>query len=197
MKSHNVSAYHYRSRPSTGGVTSRVTSKRQGHEMMLAIWQTILKCYWAGHFSAAMSLVGVLGVASCVGDSGALECVPFARARSGVQLHGPAADWWPGADGRYIRTSAPVVGSVLVFRRTSRLPNGHVAVVTRVLSERQILVSHANWVHHRVSENVSVIDVSPNNNWTMVRVWWPPSNQMGITTYPTYGFILSGSVTTT
>jgi hypothetical protein len=38
-----------------------------------------------------------------------------------------------------------------------------------------------------------VMDVSPNNNWTMVRVWWPPSDRMGITEYSTYGFILSDS----
>ena len=131
------------------------------------------------------------GLASCVDDRVVLECAPFARERSGVQLYGAAADWWQKADGRYIRTRAPVAGSVLVFRRSSRLSNGHVAVVTRVLSERQILVTHANWVHHRVSEDMPVIDVSPSNNWTMVRVWWPPSNRMGVTEYPTYGFILS------
>ena len=160
---------------------------------MLAICQTILKRHWACHLSAAILSVGVLGLASCVGDSVALECAPFARERSGLQLYGAAADWWQQADGRYIRTRAPVVGSVLVFRRSSRLSNGHVAVVTRVLSERQILVTHANWVHHRVSKDMPVTDVSPNNNWTMVRVWWPPSDRMGITEYPTYGFILSDS----
>jgi CHAP domain-containing protein len=154
----------------------------------------VLKCPWAGHLSAAMLSVSVLGLASCVSDRVALECAPFARERSGVQLYGAAADWWQQADGRYIRTRAPVVGSVLVFRRSSRLSNGHVAVVTRVLSERQILVTHANWVHHRVSEDMPVIDVSPSNNWTMVRVWWPPSDRMGITEYPTYGFILSDRV---
>jgi surface antigen len=153
----------------------------------------VLKCHWAGYLSAAMLFVGVLGLASCVADRVPLECAPFARERSGVQLYGAAADWWQKADGRYIRTRAPVAGSVLVFRRSSRLSNGHVAVVTRVLSERQILVTHANWVHHRVSKDMPVTDVSPNNNWTMVRVWWPPSDRMGITEYPTYGFILSDS----
>ena len=101
-----------------------------------------------------MLSVSVLGLASCVADRVPLECAPFARERSGVQLYGAAADWWQKADGRYIRTRAPVPGSVLVFRRSSRLSNGHVAVVTRVLSERQILVTHANWVHHRVSKDI-------------------------------------------
>src|SRR5512132_107018 len=125
----------------------------------------VLKCHWAGYLSAATLFVGVLGLASCVADRVPLKCAPFARERSGVQLYGAAADWWQKADGRYIRTRAPVAGSVLVFRRSSRLSNGHVAVVTRVLSERQILVTHANWVHHRVSKDMPVTDVSPNNNW--------------------------------
>jgi CHAP domain len=118
-----------------------------------------------------------------------LDCAPFARAVSGVELRGVAADWWPQAEGRYRRTHAPVVGSVLVFRRSARLPDGHVAVVSRVLSDRRILATHANWVRHQVSEDVPVIDVSPGKDWTRVRVWWPPTNQMGVTEYATFGFV--------
>ena len=99
----------------------------------------------------------------------------------------------PQAEGRYRRTHAPAVGSVLVFRRSTRLPDGHVAVVSRVLSDRRILATHANWVHHQVSENVPVIDVSPGNDWTRVRVWWPPANQMGVTEYATFGFVEANS----
>ena len=69
----------------------------------------------------------------------------------------------------------------------ARLPDGHVAVVSRVLSDRRILATHANWVRHQVSEDVPVIDVSPGNDWTRVRVWWPPTNQMGVTEYATFG----------
>lgn len=118
-----------------------------------------------------------------------MECAPFARAVSGVPLRGAAADWWPLSKGRYERGQEPAVGSVLVFRRTARLPDGHVAVVSRVVSDREILVTHANWVRHRVSENVPVIDVSAANDWTRVRVWWPPTGQIGITEYATFGFI--------
>jgi hypothetical protein len=78
---------------------------------------------------------------------------------------------------------------VLVFRREERLPSGHVAVVSRVLSGRQILVTQANWVHHRVTEDQPVVDVSAGNDWTEVRVWWPPIGQMGSHAYPAYGFI--------
>ena len=118
-----------------------------------------------------------------------LECVPFARAASGLELRGDAADWWTQAEGRYRRTQTPTAGSVLVFRRSARLRDGHVAVVSRVLSDRQILATHANWVRDQVNEDVPVMDVSPANDWTEVRVWWPPTNQMGVTVYPTFGFI--------
>jgi hypothetical protein len=124
-----------------------------------------------------------------VGGSVPLDCVPFARALSGVRLSGAAADWWLQADGRYGRDNAPSIGSVLVLRRSGRLPSGHVAVVSQVLSARQVLVTQANWVHSRVSEDQPVTDVSPANDWSMVRVWWPPSGAMGITDYLAYGFI--------
>jgi hypothetical protein len=64
------------------------------------------------------------------------------------------------------------------------------AVVSSVISERTILVTQANWVAHRVTEDMPVMDVSPANDWSAVRVWWPPSGQMGSRHYPTWGFIL-------
>ena len=148
---------------------------------------------------AVLLCVALLGLTGCASTgppgSGAafgnvpLECAPFARAVSGIELRGAAADWWPRAEGRFRRTQTPAVGSVLVFRRSTRLPDGHVAVVSRVLSDRRILATHANWVRHQVSEDVPVIDVSPGNDWTRARVWWPPTNQMGVTEYATFGFI--------
>lgn len=125
-----------------------------------------------------------------VGGRVMLECAPFARSVSGVRLYGDAGDWWWKAVGHYTRTGAPVVGSVLVFRRTERLPDGHAAVVSRLVSPREILVSQANWVPHRVTSDMPVIDVSPANDWTLVRVWWPPSGRMGLRQYPTWGFIV-------
>lgn len=127
-----------------------------------------------------------------VGGTVPVECVPFARALSGVRLNGAAADWWWAADGRYSRSYTPAVGSVLVLQRTGRLPSGHVAVVSQVVSRRQVLVTQANWVHHRVTEDQPVIDVSPAGDWSLVRVWWPPSGQMGVTDYPAHGFISAG-----
>lgn len=150
-------------------------------------------------------LAGLLALSACasrgpatgprvgdyVGGSVPLDCAPFARELSGVRLWGAAADWWPEADGRYSRGGTPAVGSVLVFRRSGRLPSGHVAVVSQMLGRRQILVTQANWVHHRVSADQPVIDVSSANDWSTVRVWWPPTGEMGVTDYPSYGFIRS------
>ena len=123
--------------------------------------------------AVCFALLGLTGCASTESPaSGAavgnvpLECAPFARAVSGVQLRGVAADWWPQAEGRYHRTQTPAAGSVLVFRRSTCLPDGHVAVVSRVLSDRRTLATHANWVRHQVSGDVPVIDVSPGNDWT-------------------------------
>jgi hypothetical protein len=124
-----------------------------------------------------------------VGGSVAVECAPFARALSGVRLSGDAADWWWQAGERYVRGSQPTIGSVLVLRRSGRLPSGHVAVVSQVLGRRQILVTQANWVHHRVSEDQPVIDISSANDWSLVRVWWPPTVEMGAAPYPAFGFI--------
>lgn len=151
--------------------------------------------------SRLLLLLLLLSLAACgsrgpragdyIGGSVPVECAPFARELSGVRLSGAAADWWWQASGRYARTETPAVGSVLVFRRSGRLPSGHVAVVSRILGRREILVTQANWVHHRVSQDQPVIDVSSANDWSLVRVWWPPVGEMGTGDYPTFGFIRS------
>ena len=119
-----------------------------------------------------------------------LSCAPFARALTGMALSGDAAEWWPEASGRYARTATPVVGGVLVFHRSSRLPYGHVSVVSRVLGDRRIHVIQANWMPGELDEDQLIVDVSPYNDWTEVRVWYPPGNQMGTHVYATYGFIV-------
>jgi len=123
------------------------------------------------------------------GVSTALECVPSARQVSGIELYGEAASWWDQAASRYARGAAPSPGSVLVFRSGGRLPSGHVSVVSRVVSPREIMVTHANWVHRRITRDEPVIDVSTGNDWSDVRVWWTPAGMLGSTVYPTYGFI--------
>jgi CHAP domain-containing protein len=136
-----------------------------------------------------LAACGSSGSGNYVGGAAAVECAPFARALTGVSLSGAAADWWRQAKGRYTRMQQPEVGSLLVFQRSGRLPSGHVAVVSRVLSRRQIMVTQANWVHHRITQDQSVVDMSGSGDWTTVRVWWPPSGQLGTAGYPTFGFI--------
>ncbi len=121
-----------------------------------------------------------------------MECAPFARDVTGIQLYGDAASWWEQAAGRYRRAEQPEAGGVLVFRRSGRLPSGHVSVVARLVSDREIRVTQANWVHHRVTRDEPVLDVSPGNDWTEVRVWWAPAGALGASVYPTFGFILPG-----
>ena len=124
-----------------------------------------------------------------LGPSGPLECVPYARAVSGIAIRGDAWTWWARADGRYGRASAPRAGAVLVFSRTSRLPRGHVSVVTAVIAPREIRVAHANWFPGRVSEDIAVIDVSPAGDWSRVRVFNVEAGAFG-RVYRAEGFIL-------
>ena len=83
---------------------------------------------------------------------------------------------------------APAVGAILVFKRTQRIPSGHVAVVAKVISASEILVDHANWYRGRVNRGMSVIDTSPGHDWTSVAVIDLPSGAYG-RDYPTYGFV--------
>jgi surface antigen len=127
--------------------------------------------------------------ASHFGTSTRLTCVPYAREVSGIDLQGNAYEWWDEADGVYPRSQSPSVGAVLVFRPYHRMTVGHLAVVSRVESDREILVTQANWLPHRIEHNQKVVDVSECNDWTSVRVWFEPAHALGATTYPTYGFI--------
>lgn len=74
-----------------------------------------------------------------------LQCVPFARHLSGIDIVGNARTWWHQAEGRYERGSRPEVGSVLTFKPTGAMRLGHVSVVSQIVSAREILVDHANW----------------------------------------------------
>ena len=126
-------------------------------------------------------------------SGGGLQCVAFARATSGIELSGNAADWWDNAAGVYQRGAIPEVGSVLNFRANGRMRLGHVAVVTAVVDSRSVEIDHANWagpgaVRGAVSRAVTVVDVSPANDWSAVRVELGHTDDFG-SIYPTYGFI--------
>ena len=84
----------------------------------------------------------------------ALQCVPYAREVSHIELTGNAYLWWAEAAGRYGRGATPEVGAVLNFRGIGRMPLGHVAVVTDVIDSRAVLVTQANWVPGTITNDV-------------------------------------------
>ncbi len=119
------------------------------------------------------------------------QCVTFAREFSGIQIFGDAWTWWGKAAGNFRTGKAPETGSVLVFQPHGRMTRGHVAVVSEILTDRVMQITHANWGGSRgkIEENVTVVDVSDANDWSRVKVWYNPINDLGTTIYPTYGFI--------
>jgi len=118
------------------------------------------------------------------------QCAPFARSVSGIDLHGNASSWWGQAAGRYARGHVPRVGSVLSFEATRRMRVGHVAMVSRVIGEREVLLTHANWSRRGgIERDVRAVDVSVAGDWSEVRVWYGPQGSLGTSNYPTNGFI--------
>lgn len=115
-------------------------------------------------------------------------CVPFARDLSGIDIRGNAKTWWEQARGKYDRSKEPKVGAVMSFVPTRKNPNGHIAVVSQTLSERQVRLDHTNWERNKVSRNMLAVDVSKANDWSMVRLESTPG-QLG-SQYPVQGFIL-------
>ncbi|MBB3981793.1 hypothetical protein GGR44_001452 [Sphingobium fontiphilum] len=119
-----------------------------------------------------------------------LQCVPYARQVSGIEIYGDAVTWWDQAQDRYKRGNKPKKGAVLAFRANGPMTLGHVAVVSKILDDREILVRHANWSSPgAIEEDVRVVDVSEEGDWSQVRVWFSPNGQMGARTNPTFGFI--------
>jgi surface antigen len=123
----------------------------------------------------------------------AINCVQYVRQTTGMELSGDAWRWWHSAAGRYERGQQPERDAVMVFSRTKKMNHGHVAVVREVIDSRTIRIDHANWAAGRgakgkVNKSILVQDVSDANDWTMVRVWYPPVNDFG-RPYAVSGFI--------
>lgn len=126
------------------------------------------------------------------------QCVPYARQISNIRIRGDAWTWWRSANGTYARSKTPQIGSVLVLSKTGRLRYGHLAVVTHIVNEREILVEHANWLNRgRIHKNQLVRDVSRRGDWSEVRLWYTPGTTMGIAVYPVSGFVLAPSFQST
>ena len=122
------------------------------------------------------------------------QCVTFARTQTPIEIYGNAWTWWSQAQGRYETGFSPKPGAALVFRPHGKMQLGHVAVVTEVITDRLIQVTHANWSpingrRGQVEANVNVLDVSDQGDWSHVKVWYGPSEDLGTKAYPTFGFI--------
>ena len=144
--------------------------------------------------SLAVALVMSLApTAGAVADT-YWQCVPFARLVSGIQIFGDAYTWWRQAIGKYETGFQPKAGAVLCFKPTARMKLGHVAVVSQVLTDRIVQITHANWSpiegsRGQVEKDVTLVDVSAAGDWSQVKVWYDPNRDLGGSTYSTEGFI--------
>ena len=143
--------------------------------------------------SLAIAAVVLLAPVGAAADT-YWQCVPFARLISGIQIFGDARTWWQQAIGHYDVGFQPKTGAVLCFKPTARMKLGHVAVVSQVLTDRIVQITHANWSpiegsRGKIEKDVTLVDVSPEGNWSQVKVWYDPNRDLGGSTYETYGFI--------
>jgi surface antigen len=122
-----------------------------------------------------------------------IQCVPYAREKSGIQIYGDAHTWWAKAAGRYQRGALPQIGSVMVLSKTSKLKHGHLAVVTNILGPHQVEVTHSNWGNNHdrrcvIYNRMRVQDISRNQDWSLARFWNYELDTWGLP-YAVSGFI--------
>jgi surface antigen len=123
------------------------------------------------------------------------QCVTYARTITPVEIRGNAHTWWDQAEGRYERGQRPREGAVMAFKSSPAMPLGHVAVVSRVISDREVLLDHANWSRGgKVERDVRAVDVSDAGDWTAVKVWFGPIGDMGKRVNPVAGFIYPNAI---
>jgi surface antigen len=120
-----------------------------------------------------------------------IQCAPYAREHSSVKIFGDADTWWKQAANKFPRAQTPADGSILVLAGYAGPNRGHVAVVRKIISDREIRVDHANWLDDgSIYVNDPVEDISANNDWSAVRVWNIKTGSWGVRNYPVQGFIL-------
>lgn len=139
---------------------------------------------------ALARVFGLIALLLAPAAAQAIQCVPFARQVSGIEIYGNAHTWWGQAAGRYQRGNAPREGAVMAMPGIRKMPLGHVAMVSKVLNSREVLLTHANWSRRGgIEHNVRAVDVSEAGDWSKVRVWFASNGDLGTTTYPVSGFI--------
>lgn len=145
-------------------------------------------------FSAGLLAASLL-VPTAANASRYLQCVPFARDLSGIEIYGNAKTWWHQAEGVYERGHLPREGAVLNLPGSGRMRLGHVAVVSKIVNDREILLNHANWSRRGgLERDVRAVDVSEKGDWSRVKVWFAGTADLGTTTYPAFGFIYAGAI---
>ena len=153
-----------------------------------------LKPFFAASLALASTSTVFVPAPAVAQSSAYLQCVPYARELSGIQIYGDARTWWDQANGSYARGTRPQKGAVMVFKPHRNMRLGHVAYVSEVIDSRTVRLTHANWSEingkrGQIERNVPAIDVSPNNDWSQVRVWYHPIQAPGRTHWPLHGFI--------
>ena len=82
---------------------------------------------------------------------------------------------------------------MLSLKSSRRMPLGHVAMVSKVIGEREVLLTHANWSRRGgIERDVRAIDVSEAGDWSQVRIWWGPLGDLGTSANAANGFIYAG-----
>ena len=120
------------------------------------------------------------------------QCVPYARRVSGIEIYGDAHTWWHQAQ-ESRKGYEPREGAVMVLSGTRRISRGHLAVVTEIVSDSQINVTHSNWgsdsnTRRIIYEQMRVEDVSARGDWSQARFWNPQLGVFGLP-YKVSGFI--------
>jgi hypothetical protein len=131
---------------------------------------------------------------AAIDEGGSISCVPYVRSVTGMDISGNAHLWWGNAAGSYARGQRPERGAVLSFRSSGGMRLGHVAVVSKVVSAREVLIDHSNWEgpgirKGTIMRGVSVVDVSDRNDWSAVRVQVGRDDDAYGRVYPVNGFI--------
>jgi surface antigen len=153
---------------------------------MKSIWTTVF---------AVLATIGLIAPDTAVARGRILQCVPFARQVSGIEIYGNAKTWWGQAAGRYDRGQQPRVGAVMALPSHGKMRLGHVATVSQIVNDRELLLTHANWSRRGgIERNVRAIDVSANGDWSRVRIWYARNGDLGTTSYPVSGFIYPNGV---
>jgi surface antigen len=143
-------------------------------------------------FLALVACAFGVSVATPAMARGGWQCVTYARTITDVSIRGNANTWWGQAAGRYDRGKTPTPGAVLAFKSIPGMRAGHVAVVKDIVSDRELVIDHANWTRRGgVERNARVVDVSAAGDWSAVKVSF--GSGMGSRTNPTFGFIYPGS----